>query len=146
MAQKTTEALDKALAEKEVTMPDWPEAIAKAIEAEQIVLDVGTVKATMGSKSASAMYVKTIPSGPEWLAGALALQDGDAEKVSGLFWYGFDLGVRNNKRPALIAQLEGPQKIIDRTAKDLVAAGLYDTLAEATEAVVEGRRKKGLPV
>jgi len=146
MSEIKTNALTAAIEAGEIQLPEWSKPVADALEAGQLRLDIGSVKATLGSKTASAPYVKTIPTGDEWLAGALALTDGDATKVSGLFWYGFDLGVRNNKRPALLAQLEGPQKIMDRTAKDLVAAGLYDTVSEALEEIKKGRIKKGLPV
>lgn len=143
---KQSSELVAALEAGTVKMPDFSSAIASAIESEQIRLDVGEVKATVSGKSASLSYVKTIPCGDEWLNGALALTDGDARKVSGFFWYGFDLGVRNQHRPGLVAQLEGPAKIIERTSKDLVAAGLYDTIDEARSAVVAGRKEKGLPV
>jgi len=143
---KKTDELTKALEAGSIKLPDFPEAVQAALDADSIKLDLGEVKATVGGKTASMFYVKTIPVGDSWLNGALALVDGDGRKVSNLFWYGFDLGVRNQHRPALVAQLEGPAKIIERTSKDLVAAGLYDTIDEARNAVISGRKQKGLPV
>lgn len=143
---KQTQTLQDAVAAGTIKLPPFSEAVQAAIDAEQIKLDLGEVKATVEKKTASMLYVKLIPTGDGWLNGALALTEGDASKVSGLFWYGFDLGVRNQFRPALVAQLEGPTKIIERTAKDLVAAGLYDTIDEARSSIVAAREKKGLPV
>ena len=144
MAQ--TQALTDALETGSVKLPDFPAAVQKAITDGAIVLDVGEVKATADGKTAKKNYVKTITQGDGWLNGALALCDGAQKKVAGLFWYGYDLGVRNSLRPALVAELEGPEKIIARAAKDLVAAGCYDTLDEARTAVTDRRKKKGLPV
>jgi len=143
---KQSDELTKALEAGTVKLPAFTDAQKAALENEQIKLDLGEVKATVGSKSATMLYVKMIPTGDAWLNGALALTEGDAHKVAGYFWYGYDLGVRNQHRPALVAQLEGPAKIIERTSKDLVAAGLYDTIDEARAAVVKGRKDKGLPV
>lgn len=141
-----TQALTDALAKGEVKLPEFPEAVQKAITNGDIGLDIGEVKATADGKTARKNYVKTIPQGDGAMNGALALVEGSKKKLFGLFWYGFDLGVRNTLRPSLVAELEGPEKIIARASRDLVAAGCYDTEALAREAVCERRKKKGLPV
>lgn len=141
-----TQALTDALAAGTVKLPEFSPAVQKAIADGAITLDVGEVKATAEGKTAKKNYVKTITDGPGWINGALALTEGSQKKVSGLFWYGYDLGVRNSLRPSLVAELEGPEKIIARAAKDLVAAGCYDTIELAREAVCDRRKKKGLPV
>jgi hypothetical protein len=141
-----TQALTDALAAGTVKLPEFSEAIKRAVDAGQILLDVGEVKATVEKRTAAKLYVKTVTQGDGWLNGALALTEGSAKKVSGLFWYGFDLGVRNSLRPALVAELEGPEKIIARAAKDLFAAGCYDSIDEARTAVIDRRKKRNLPV
>ena len=141
-----TQALTDALAAGTVKLPEFPAAVQKAIADGNIVLDIGEVKATVEGKTAKRNYVKTVTQGDGWLNGALALTDGIQKKVAGYFWYGYDLGIRNSLRPALVAELEGPEKIIARAARDLVTAGCYDTEQEARDAVVERRKKKGLPV
>lgn len=73
----------------------------------------------------------------------------DAEKASGAcdhFNYGFDLAVRQRVRGQLASDIEGPAKIIRKTAEDLVKAGLYDSVEAAAEFVKAQRAAKGLAV
>lgn len=141
-----SEALTAAVGAGKVTVPTFTDAIQAQIEAGNIALDLGEAKATVSGKSASKFYVKTTPVGDSWLAGALALRDGSQESVAERFAYGDDLKLRASMRPALVAQLEGPAKIIERTAKDLVAAGLADTIEEGRALVIKGRKDRGLDV
>ena len=116
--------LAKALSDGKLIMPPFAEAILAQIEAGNIVLDLGEANAKVGDKKASKLYVKLTPTGDAWLNGALALHNGSQEAVADRFAYGDDLKRRAAMRPALVAALEGPAKIIERTAKDLVAAGI----------------------
>lgn len=138
--------LEKALSEQKISIPKFTDAVQAQIEAGNIALDLGEANAKVGDKKASKLYVKTVPCGDAWLAGALALHDGDQDKVADRFAYGHDLKFRASLRPALVALLEGPKKIIARCAKDLVAAGLADTEEEALEMVIKGRKDRGLEV
>lgn len=73
----------------------------------------------------------------------------DDQKRAGVadhFNYGLDLSVRQQIRGKLATELEGPNKTIDKTAKQLVEAGMHDTFEEARAAVVASRKAKGLPV
>ena len=139
-----TPKLQKAITDAKIKLPEYSGAVKAAIDKGTITLDFGEVTATISGKSASKGYIKTRPEGREWLNGALALCDGDVDKVARAFFYGFDLWQKTALRPALVALLEGPAKIILRTAKDSVAAGLYDSIEEAVAAIKAARNKRGL--
>lgn len=55
-------------------------------------------------------------------------------------------GIRNAIRAQLVLEAEGPNKTIDKTAKQLVASGLFTDETSAREFVVTQRKAKGLPV
>ena len=63
-----------------------------------------------------------------------------------LQYYAEYTNVRPNGRNTVLAEVEGPSKVIEATAKALLKAGLADTLEAARETVVAGRKAKGLPV
>lgn len=67
-----------------------------------------------------------------------------ANGAADYFNYGFDLSVRQKVRAELAEQIEGPSKVIAKAAEQLVKAGLYDNVAEATEAVKAQRKARGL--
>ena len=55
-------------------------------------------------------------------------------------------GVRNGIRNQILEEVEGPSKTIDKTAKQLVAGGLFADETAARDFVVKQRAAKGLPV
>jgi hypothetical protein len=73
----------------------------------------------------------------------------DAEKAIGAcdrFNYAVDLEFRTPARAFIMGKLESPDKVIEKAAETLVAAGLFDSLEAARAHVVEQRKAKGLPV
>ena len=73
----------------------------------------------------------------------------DEQKKTGAcdhFNYGQDLAIRQQLRGVLAGDIEGPSKVIAKTAEGLVKAGVFDTQAEAVAFVKEQRTAKGLPV
>lgn len=144
-----------------------PESIASAVEAKHLTMSVEKVtigaKASPTGKDESLEYVKLSALDAEGMA---LLSDGKLEastpapaedgakdertkeqKANGAadyFNYGFDLSVRQKVRAELAEQIEGPSKVIAKAAEQLVKAGLYDNVAEATEAVKAQRKARGL--
>lgn len=73
----------------------------------------------------------------------------DEQKKTGAcdhFNYGQDLAIRQQLRGQLNGEIEGPSKVIAKTAEGLVKAGVFDSQEQAVAFVKEQRAAKGLPV
>lgn len=83
--------------------------------------------------------------------GALALcegrigpkdKKGEAVTVLDLFNYGWDLNRRRAQRQALLAQIEGPEKAIEKGVKALIASGAFDNEADAKAFILAKRAER----
>jgi hypothetical protein len=71
-------------------------------------------------------------------------EDQKANGAADHFNYGRDLAIRQKVRAALAEQAEGPAKVIARAADQLVKAGVFETIEEATASIKASRKAKGL--
>jgi hypothetical protein len=141
--------------------------ISAAIEAGKI-RNVGPTDLTISAKvtktkDETLVYEKLIAlnfEGQSFLTGgkeepALDLAEGakdertEEEKAKGAcdhFNYGFDLEVKRILRGKLAELIEGPAKVIAKSAQNLVDNGIAEDMESATAMVKAARAKKGLPV
>ena len=85
---------------------------------------------------------------------AFAAQYGNKEQAENpqdfvwdaLQYYAEYTNVRPNGRNTILAEVEGPSKVIEAAAKANLKAGLFASLEEARAEIVAGRKAKGLPV
>lgn len=153
MATATTPTTPTHGVYSETLTAEQKAAVAAAVSAGHIKEEPAIVKITNSKDKERPFTMAYTKRSALDLDGALVLCEQrmtSAERgqgsVLGHFNYGFDLDVKGTVRSTLAGLIEGPDKVIERTAKDLVASGTFDTMEEAEAFVRERRKAKGLDV